>query len=208
MAAPGYLLVLGHSIDPPKMVAYGQALPPIYQKFGGFYLGIGGPGRGVELIEGAWFDHSMVLARFASKADIPKFWWSPEYTQAKELRKGAGTFNVFALGGNAHEAPMGQPSFMVSIYRAFDAAKVTELNAQEDAKLSARGVHKIAAAKFAEVECLEGDLRDFDFRITAFPTQASATSYWNEPATVEFRNARADVAGVNTFLVAGLPRKA
>lgn len=208
MAAPGYLLVLGHSLDMAKMAAYSAALPAIYKKFGGYYLGIGGPGRGVELLEGGWFDHSMVLARFPSKADIPKFWWSPDYTQAKELRKGAGTFNVFGLAGNAHEAPLGQPSFMISIYRPFDAAKVAEINAQEDEKLKARGVHVIAQAKFAETERLEGDLTDFDFRVIAFPTQAAATNYWNEPAVKELRAARNAAAGVNTFLVAGLPRKA
>jgi len=208
MAAPGYLLVLGHSLDMAKMAAYGAALPAIYKKYGGFYLGIGGPGRGVELLEGGWFDHSLVLARFPSKADIPKFWWSPEYTQAKELRNGAGTFNVFALAGNAHEAPFGQPSFLISIYRPFDAAKAAALNATEDEKLAARGVHVIAQAKSAEAERLEGDLLDFDFRVIAFPTQASATNYWNEPAVKELRAARNAAAGVNTFLVAGVPRKA
>ena len=97
---------------------------------------------------------------------------------------------------------------MITIFRSFDAAKTTELHAQEDAKLAGRGVHLIAAAKFAETECLEGDLRDFDFRITAFPTQASATIYWNEPTTLQWREERTKVAGVNTFLVSGLPRKA
>ena len=208
MAAPGYLLVLGHSLDMTKMAAYSAALPPIYKKYGGFYLGVGGPGRGVELLEGGWFDHSMVFAKFESKADIAKFWWSPEYTEAKDLRKGAGTFQVFALPSNANEAPLGQPSFMVNIYRPFDAAKTAELFAKEDAKLATRGVNVIAQAKFAEAERLEGDLMDFDFRIIAFPTQASATNYWNEPATREMREARLKAAGINTFLVAGLPRKA
>lgn len=208
MAVPGYLLVLGHSLDMAKMAAYSAALPPIYKQYGGFYLGIGGPGRGVELLEGGWFDHSMVLARFASKADIPKFWWSPEYTKAKELRSGAGVFNVFALNGNTHEAPLGQPSFLVTIYRPFDAAKMAEINAQEDAHLAARDVHVIAQAKYAEVERLEGDIKDFDFRIIAFPTQAAATTYWNHPVTKEIREARAKASGGNTYLVAGLPRKA
>ena len=207
MAAPGYLLVLGHSLDGAKMAQYSAALPPIYQKFGGFYLGIGGPGRGVELLEGAWFDHSMVLARFANKADISKFWTSPEYTQAKQLRQGAGVFNVFAMNGNANEAPKGQPSFMVTIYRPFDEFKTNELHTKEDEKLAGRGVQFIAKAKFADTERLEGDLMDFDFRIAAFPTQAAATNYWNDPATQAWREARQAVAGVNTFLVAGLPRK-
>ncbi|MBL8643654.1 MAG: DUF1330 domain-containing protein [Rhodospirillaceae bacterium] len=207
MAAPGYLLVLGHSLEMTKMAQYSAALPPIYQKFGGFYLGIGGPGRGVELLEGAWFDHSMVLAQFASKADIPKFWHSPEYTEAKQLRKGAGVFNVFAMQGNSHAAPKGQPSFMITIYRPFDEFKTNEINAREDAKLEARGVNFIAKAKFAETERLEGDMMDFDFRIAAFPTQAAATNYWNEPSVRALREERQKAAGVNTFLVAGVPRK-
>jgi uncharacterized protein (DUF1330 family) len=208
MAVPGYLLVLGHSLDMAKMATYSAALPPIYKKYGGFYLGIGGPGRGVELLEGGWFDHSMVLARFPTRADVTKFWWSPEYTQAKELRKGAGTFQVFALNGNAHEAPLGQPSFLVTIYRPFDAAKTAALNAAEDARLARRSVPIIADVKFADAERLEGDLTDFDFRVAAFPTQAAATNYWNEPATRAWREERAQAAGANVFLVAGLPRKA
>jgi uncharacterized protein (DUF1330 family) len=207
MAVPGYLLVIGHSLDGAKMAQYSAELPPIYKKYGGFYLGIGGPGRGVELLEGAWFDHSMVLAQFAHKIDIGHFWNSPEYTQAKQLRKGGGVFNVFALNGNEHAAPKGQPSFMVTIYRPFDEFKTNELNAKEEAKLAGRGVHVIAKAKFDDTERLEGDLMDFDFRVIAFPTQASATNYWNEPATKELREARNAVAGVNTFLIAGLPRK-
>lgn len=206
MPAPGYLLVLGHSLDMAKMAQYGAALPPIYKKYGGFYVGIGGPGRGVELLEGGWFDHSMVLAQFASKADVPKFWYSPEYTEAKKLRTDAGTFNVFALPGNEVPIPAGQPSFMVTVFRAFDAAKTAELHAKEEAKLANRGVNFIAKAAYSDVERLEGDLTDFDFRMAAFPTQASATSYWNDPATRAWRDERAAVAGANTFLVAGVPR--
>jgi uncharacterized protein (DUF1330 family) len=189
------------------MAQYSAALPPIYQKFGGFYLGIGGPGRGVELLEGAWFDHSMVLARFANRADISKFWTSPEYTAAKQLRKGAGVFNVFAMDGTAHEAPPGQPSFMITVYRPFDEFKTNELHAKEEERLKNRGVHFIAKTKFAETDRLEGDLMDFDFRIAAFPTQAAATNYWNEPTTKAWRDERQKAAGANTFLMAGVARK-
>jgi uncharacterized protein (DUF1330 family) len=70
MAPPGYLLVLGHSLNGEKMTRYSATLPPIYEKYGGFYLGIGAPARGVEHLEGPWFDHSLVLARFKSPDDI------------------------------------------------------------------------------------------------------------------------------------------
>ncbi|MCB2109365.1 MAG: DUF1330 domain-containing protein, partial [Rhodobacteraceae bacterium] len=127
MSTPGYLLVLGHSLDREKMAAYSAALPPIYKKYGGFYIGIGGPGRGVELLEGAWFDHSMVLARFGAAADVLKFWHSPEYAEAKKIREGAGTFNVFCIKGNGTEPPLGQPCFLVSVYRAFEADKLAPI---------------------------------------------------------------------------------
>jgi uncharacterized protein (DUF1330 family) len=143
MAVPGYLLVLGHSIVGAKMAAYSAALPPIYKKYGGHYLAIGGPGRGVELIEGAWFDHSLVLARFPTSDDPPKFWTSPEYVKAKELRIGAGVFNVFSIAGNGKEAPKGQPSFMVSIYRAFDAEKLAPIRAATADCLKQRGVDRL-----------------------------------------------------------------
>ncbi|MBM3516118.1 MAG: DUF1330 domain-containing protein, partial [Alphaproteobacteria bacterium] len=165
MAVPGYMLVVGHSIDPPKMVAYGAALPPIYKKFNGYYLGIGGPGRGVELLEGAWFDHSMVLARFPTSDDPPKFWTSPEYVKAKELRIGAGIFNVFVMGGTGKKPPKGQPSFLISIYRAFDAEKLASIRAAIAEKATQRGIDILADAKFADMRKLEGDLRDFDIEI-------------------------------------------
>lgn len=207
MPVPGYLLVLGHSLDMKKMAAYSAALPPIYKKYGGHYLGIGGPGRGVELLEGGWFDHSGVLARFASIEDVSSFWYSPEYTEAKKLREGAGTFNVFAIGGNVFEMPKGDLSFMISVYRAFDPEKLAEIRSKWAERLEQRGVNVIAAAKFSDMRWLEGDLRDFDVEIAAFPTQASATAFWNEPATKAQRDARAQIAGYNTFLMAGVPRK-
>ena len=99
MAVPGYLLVLGHSLDGAKMAVYSAALPPIYKKFGGYYLGIGGPGRGVELLEGGWFDHSMVLGRFPTSDDPHKFWFSPEYTKAGEYRRKASTGEFILVEG-------------------------------------------------------------------------------------------------------------
>lgn len=206
-AIPGYLIVLGHSLDGAKMAVYSAALPPIYAKFGGHYLGIGGPGRGVELLEGGWFDHSAVLARFPSVDAPHKFWFSPEYTKAKELRIGAGTFNVFAAPGTGKEAPKGQPTFLISVYRPFDPDVLRPIRANWSDRLKQRGIDLIVDAKFSDMEKLEGDLRDFDIEIAAFPTQAAATGFWNDPTTKASRDARSKVAGYNTFLMAGLPSK-
>ncbi len=206
MAPPGYLLVLGHSLDPEKMARYSAALPPIYKKYGGYYLGIGGPGRGVEHLEGPWLDHSMVLARFDATEDITKFWYSPEYEDAKKLRKDGGTFNVFILQGNDNEAPDGEPAFLISVYRVLDEEAYTPLAQAEEDKLTQRGIPYIAKATYDEAERLEGDLIDHDFSIAAFPTQASATNLWNDPDYQDLRNQRSQVAVFNSFLIRGLRR--
>lgn len=206
MASPGYLLVLGHSLDQEKMARYSAALPPIYEKYGGFYLGIGGPGRGVEHLEGAWFDHSLVLAHFNAPEDISKFWYSPEYEEAKKLRKDGGEFNVFKIAGNANEAPHGEPAFIISVYRVLDKEAFVPYAEAEQEKLRHRGLDYLAKADFDETERLEGDLMDHDFTVASFPTQASATSFWNDPGFKEIREGRAQVAAFNTFLVRGLRR--
>jgi uncharacterized protein (DUF1330 family) len=43
----------------------------------------------IELMEGDW-DHfpALTLEKFDSKAALHKFWYSPEYQQAKKLREG------------------------------------------------------------------------------------------------------------------------
>lgn len=206
MAPPGYLLVLGHSLDGEKMGRYSAALPPIYEKYGGFYLGIGGPGRGVEHLEGPWFDHSLVLAHFKAPEDVTTFWFSPEYEEAKKLRKDGGEFNVFKMAGNEHESPHGEPAFLISVYRVFDAEAYAPLAAAEEDKLTHRSIPYLAKATYDETERLEGDLVDHDFTIAAFPTQASATNFWNDPGHKEIREERAKVAAFNTFLVRGLRR--
>jgi len=206
MAPPGYLLVLGHSLVPEKMVRYSEALPPIYEKYGGFYLAIGGPGRGVEHLEGPWFDHSLVLAQFAAPDDVSKFWYSPEYEEAKKLRKDGGEFNVFKFAGNEIDAPTGEPAFLVSVYRVLDEDAYAPLAQAEADKLARRDIPFLLKAKADDAERLEGDLKDHDFSVAAFPTQAAATNFWNDPANVEIRAKRAQCAAFNTFLMRGLRR--
>jgi uncharacterized protein (DUF1330 family) len=191
MAPPGYLFVFGHSLAGEKMARYSAALPPIYEKYGGFYLGIGGPGRGVEHLEGEWFDHSMVLARFNTPNDVTKFWFSTEYEEAKKLRKDGGEFSVFKMTDNDLEAPEGEPAFLVSVYRVLDADTYAPSAQAEEDKLAQRDIPIITHASYDETERLEGDLIDHDFSIAAFPTQAAATNFWNDPGFKELREARA-----------------
>ena len=207
MSQPGYLLFLGHSLDMEKMGRYSAAVSAVYKQYGGTYVGIGGPGRGTELLEGAWFDHSIILARFPSSADVEKFWNSPEYAKVRELRKGGGMFQVFSLKGENREPPDGQPAFLISIYRPFDADAYAAVAKAEAEKIKGRDMYYIAQADEGHVERLEGDLISFCISIIACPTQPSATALWNDQSYIQVRKDRAQAAGVNTFLMAGMARK-
>jgi len=206
MAALGYLLVIGHSINAEIMAGYNNVLPPIYKKFGGFYLGLGAPGQGVEHLEGEWFNHSLMLAQFKKPDDVSNFWYSPEYEEAKKLRKGGGEFNVFKMAGNGHEAPLGEPAFLISFYRVFDADAYAPFAKAEEEKLSHHDVNYLTKTASYQAERLEGDLADHNFNIIAFPSLDSAASLWKDLEHKKIRGMRSKVALFNTYLVRGLHR--
>lgn len=95
---PAYLLVQGVVTDPEGFKAYNAALPPIYRKYGGAHISLT-PAAKVEVIEGAAEGRSIVISKFPSKEAALAFWQSPEYTAAKALRAGKGTFFVTVLEG-------------------------------------------------------------------------------------------------------------
>jgi uncharacterized protein (DUF1330 family) len=204
MSQPGYLLFLGHTLDMEKMGRYSAAVSAVYKQYGGTYVGIGGPGRGTELLEGAWFDHSIILARFPSPEDVSRFWNSPEYTKVKALREEGGVFQAFSLKGENREPPEGQPAYLISIYRPFDADAYAAVAAAEAQIIESRGMYYLAQSSEGSTERLEGDMLEFCFSIIACPTQPSATVLWNDSAYAQIRQDRAKAAGVNTFLMAGM----
>ncbi len=95
---PAYLLVQGHVTDREGFKAYNAALPPIYRKYQGEYIALV-PSPLVEVVEGEPENRSIVIARFPSREHARAFWTSPEYTEAKKLREGKGTFYVTILDG-------------------------------------------------------------------------------------------------------------
>jgi len=207
MSQPGYLLFLGHTLDMDKMGRYSAAVSAVYKQYGGTYVGIGGPGRGTELLEGAWFDHSIILARFPSSEDVSKFWKSPEYAEVKALREGGGVFQVFSLEGENREPSEGQGAYLISIFRPFDADAYAAAAAAEAEKIESCDMYYLAQSSGGNTERLEGDLLDFCFSIIACPTQPAATVLWNDPTYTQIRQERAQAAGVNTFLMAGMSQK-
>ncbi len=84
--------------DPEGFKAYNAALPPIYAKYGGAHISLT-PAVKVQVVEGDAENRSIVISKFPSKEAALAFWHSPEYTAAKALRAGKGSFFVTLLEG-------------------------------------------------------------------------------------------------------------
>lgn len=82
---PVYLVVSAKVRNEQALEPYRQQALPLAEAAGLEILGSGE----IELMEGDW-DHfpALTLEKFDSKASLHKFWYSPEYQQAKKLREG------------------------------------------------------------------------------------------------------------------------
>ena len=82
---PVYLVVSAEVRNEEALEPYRQQAVPLAEAAGLEILGSGE----IELMEGDW-DHfpALTLEKFESKAALHKFWYSPEYQQAKKLREG------------------------------------------------------------------------------------------------------------------------
>ena len=82
---PVYLVVSAEVRNEEALEPYRKQAVPLAEAAG---LEILGSGK-IELMEGDW-DHfpALTLEKFESKAALHKFWYSPEYQQAKKLREG------------------------------------------------------------------------------------------------------------------------
>jgi len=82
---PAYLVVSAEVRNDEALGPYRQQAVPLAEAAGLEILGSGE----IELMEGSW-DHfpALTLEKFDSKAALNKFWYSPEYQEAKKLREG------------------------------------------------------------------------------------------------------------------------
>jgi uncharacterized protein (DUF1330 family) len=82
--APAYLIVLGEVHDREAfMEGYASRLGPLYERYGGTYLGIG---QDVEVLEGDLAPQSFVVARWPSMEAARSFWFSEEYQALRKTR--------------------------------------------------------------------------------------------------------------------------
>jgi uncharacterized protein (DUF1330 family) len=82
--------------DPEKLMAYQKVAPSIIAKYEGKILARGGE---VATLEGATEKRRIVMIEFPSMEKAKRFYHSPEYTEAIELRKSAAEFDAIALDG-------------------------------------------------------------------------------------------------------------
>jgi len=177
MKESGFLLVLGHSIISEKMIKYSAALPEIYRRYEGFYLGVGGPGRGVNTLSGGLYDHSIVFATFPSIENVKGFWHSDEYKNAKSLRKGAGIFNVFAFSGVLVDLKIDQPVFLISLKKNIDNIHTESFWTFEELK-NIENNSGLILADSNSVDLLEGDMDGYIINVTVFPNEDLLNQFW------------------------------
>ena len=116
-------------------------------------------------------------------------------------------FQVFSLKGENSEPPKGQPAYLISIYRPFDAGAYSAVAEAEAEKIKSRNMFYLSQAGEEDTDRLEGDIVNFSFSIIACPTQPSATALWNDATYAQIRRDRVQAAGVNTFLMAGMTQE-
>jgi uncharacterized protein (DUF1330 family) len=96
---PAYMIVLGTVHDRDAfMRGYAAKLAPLYDKYGGHYISIGGSH---EILEGQTSFESHVISQWTSSDAARAFWNSPEYAELKRARieNKWGDFDVFLVEG-------------------------------------------------------------------------------------------------------------
>lgn len=93
---PAYVIIDIDVKDPVKYEEYKKAGAPTILQYGGKPLARGGR---TEVIEGSWQPKRMVVLEFPSMEQAKRWWHSPEYTLAKQLRHQAASANVVFLEG-------------------------------------------------------------------------------------------------------------
>ena len=91
-----YMIILAKISDRDAFIeGYSKATAPLVAKFGGHYV-MRAPGG--KLLEGIWGDGaSVAISEWPNREAIQAFWDSPEYAEAKKLRKDISDVQVLVI---------------------------------------------------------------------------------------------------------------
>ena len=82
--------------DPEKFARYRELAPPAIAAYGGRYLARGGA---TEVLEGSPTLHRVVILEFPAMERARAWLESPEYREARQLRRASATTNAFVTQG-------------------------------------------------------------------------------------------------------------
>ena len=89
-----YLIVESEIHDPEGFEEYRKLAPATVAEFGGRYLARGGA---VQSLEGEWAPPRLTVLEFPSVEQLNKWYDSPGYKAAREVRKGKATFQMVSV---------------------------------------------------------------------------------------------------------------
>jgi uncharacterized protein (DUF1330 family) len=210
-ANPGYLIVFGKTTDRAKIGQYSASLPPIYVANGGYYLAIGGAGRGVNWIEGPLGDRSLIFAKFPSRAAVDGFWWGESYRTTIRKRDNAGTFTVFGFEGTGPLAYEGRDAAYLVVMTASGDAEDQKRRSVRAAELLVAGVMQSGGAMVADLTtgqftAMEGDSFFDHIQVAAWPNKAAREAYLQSSRASAAKRMRSRI-GISLVATAdGVPR--
>jgi uncharacterized protein (DUF1330 family) len=94
---PAYLIVETDITDPVQYEQYKTAAAAAVGAAGGRYIVRGGE---LAVVEGDWNPARLVVLEFESLEAVKRFYDSPDYQAAIQLREGAATMKMVAVEGN------------------------------------------------------------------------------------------------------------
>jgi uncharacterized protein (DUF1330 family) len=93
---PAYVIAETDLHDAEQYERYKAAAPDTIAKYGGRYVARGGD---LAVLEGDWRPPRLVILEFEDLAAAKRWYASPEYAAAKQLREGAATMRLVAVEG-------------------------------------------------------------------------------------------------------------
>lgn len=93
---PAYMILDIEVTDPVGFERYKQLAPPALGIYGGRYLARGGR---TETLEGDWVPRRLVILEFPDVAHAKQWLESPEYREARELRRQSAATDIVVIEG-------------------------------------------------------------------------------------------------------------
>lgn len=93
---PAYVIAEVDVSDPDQYARYRAAVPASLQEHGGRFLARGGD---TATLEGDWQPKRIVVIEFDDLDSARRWYDSPEYREARDLRSGAAVMRMIAVAG-------------------------------------------------------------------------------------------------------------